>query len=270
MGASMEVITACVGVLSIRRLVARAPSRRGGGRPAGPARPQPKLSSTTVVGAALAGALAIVSGSPTLGACTFAIGLAVTPTVRSRVAHRQAEMQFRAALPVFVEEFARGLRGGLSPSQALTDGAPAAPRPFPEVFAPAAKLLRAGATADEAVSAWASGRADQSLRFLATAVAVGNSVGGIDGRTADAVAAVLRERTATEAIVRMQATQALWSAGVLCGAPVVFCALVVLGDPRSSAFLLHNPIGMALGLAGVTLDLLGAWWMRRLVRKVVR
>ena len=190
------------------------------------------------------------------------------PLVRRRIAARREETRFRAALPAFVEEVARCLRGGLAPSQALIDAASLAPAPFPAVFAPAATLLHAGATSTEAVGSWAVSRDDASLRFFATAVAVGDAVGGIDGRAADAVATALRERATTEAVVRLQATQALYSAGILCVAPVAFCFLIVLGDARASAFLLHTVPGAMVGVAGVGLDIAGALWMRRLVRKI--
>jgi tight adherence protein B len=218
----------------------------------------------------VASVVGLLSGSVLVAFSMFAVGVGVAPSIEAAMLRRREVRQFRVSLPVFVEEFARGLRGGLSPAQALLDGAHAAPFPFPEAFLPAATLMRAGASADEAVSAWASSRDDSSLHFLATAMAVGGAVGGIDGRSADAVAVALRERRAMDDVVRVQATQALYSAGVLSGAPVVFCALVVLSDERSSAFLLRNPVGLVLGTTGVVLDLVGAGWMRRLVRRAVR
>ena len=215
-------------------------------------------------------AVGVLTGSVVIAGVTVVVALVVSPRVTRIVQSRREARRFREALPLFVEEFARGLRGGLAPSQALLDGSHALPAPFPQAFLPASTLLRAGASADEAVSAWAVARGDSSLHFLATAMAVGDAVGGIDGRSADAVAVALRERATTEAVVRMQATQALYSAGVLCAAPVVFCALVVLSDERSSAFLLKNPVGLTLGALGVALDVLGMVWMRRLVQGVTR
>ncbi len=207
-------------------------------------------------------------GSLLMGTVVFAIVIATFSPIQRWALQWKTRNQFRVVLPIFVEEFARCLRGGLTPSQALIDASNVSGPPFPEAFGAVAALLQAGASAEEAVTSWAKTRNDSSLHFLATAVAVGSAVGGIDGRSADAVAVALRERSTVEAVVRVQATQALCSAGVLCGAPVLFCVLVVFTDPRSSSFLLTNPVGMGLGVLGLFLDTAGALWMRRLVKRV--
>jgi tight adherence protein B len=206
--------------------------------------------------------------SPVLAIAVAVVLALATGPVSNVIRSRRSERAFRETLPTFVEELARCLRGGLSPSQALLDASLVTGAPFPHVFASPTALLHSGASAGEAMAAWATTINDSSLQFLSTAVTVGSAVGGIDGQTADAVAVALRERAAVDAVVRVQATQALWSAGVLCGAPIIFCMLVVLSDSRSSAFLLTNPIGIAFGLAGIVLDVFGALWMKSLVRRV--
>ncbi len=232
------------------------------GRSAAPGVWFPTLVATLVMGVLFGAWIAAVVGG-------LVTAVMISPA-RQALARRRDVERFRGALPQYIEELARGLRGGLSPSQALIEGAAVAPAPFPEAFQPVATLLASGSTAGDAVKAWADRRNDLGIRFLATAMAVGTAVGGIDARSADAVAVALRERNSTEAIVRVQATQAFYSAGVLCGAPVLFCALVVLTDQRSSTFLLRSPAGRLVGFAGIALDLVGALWMRRMVRRVVR
>ena len=258
--------------LTIRRLLSCSPVRcptaiMAGGIEAKPRGPAREVWLSTLIVAFASG----VFFGP--GLLAFGVGVGwfvlVSP-VRRRIIQRRESDNFRNALPQFIEEMARGLRGGLSPTQALTEGAAVATPSFSVAFRSVALMLAAGSTASEAVRVWADRRNDPSVRFFATAMAVGAAVGGIDARSADTVAAALRERNNTEAIVRVQATQALYSAGVLCGAPVLFCALVVLTDQRSSAFLLSSPAGRIVGIAGVSLDVLGAYWMKRMVRQVVR
>ncbi len=267
----ITMVTPLLCALSCRRVLLARPVGR---HSAGSARDL--LPGQAGAGASLG--LAIATGAsvglltrswPAIIGSAAACGIGL-PTIRHRMHMRRDAQQFRSVLPEFVEELARGLRGGLSPTQALIDGARATAVPFPHAFRPAATLLAAGASANDAVGAWADKRNDNSIRFLATAMAVGSAVGGIDGRSVDAVAEALRERNTTEAIVRVQATQALYSAGVLCGAPVVFCILVVMSDHRSSAFLLEDPLGRVVGATGIALDAIGALWMKRMVQQVVR
>lgn len=257
--------------LSCRRvLLVRPVGRRSGGSARVLFRGQADGGASLGLAMAIGASAGLLTRSwPAVIGSGAACGIGL-PTIRRRMHTQRDARQFRSVLPEFVEELARGLRGGLSPTQALIDGARAMAEPFPQAFRPAATLLAAGASANDAVGAWADKRNDNSIRFLATAMEVGNAVGGIDGRSVDAVAEALRERNTTEATVRVQATQALYSAAVLCGAPVVFCIVVVMSDRRSSAFLLANPLGRVVGATGIALDAIGALWMKRMVQQVVR
>jgi Flp pilus assembly protein TadB len=53
---------------------------------------------------------------------------------------------------------------------------------------------------------------------------------------------------------------------VIAAAPVAFCVFASSTDPRTATFLLRSPIGLACLAAGLTLDVLGGFWMRRLCR----
>ena len=49
---------------------------------------------------------------------------------------------------------------------------------------------------------------------------------------------------------------------------LVFCLFASATDPRTSTFLFRSSIGLACLGAGLALDVVGAFWMRRLCRVV--
>ena len=54
----------------------------------------------------------------------------------------------------------------------------------------------------------------------------------------------------------------------VAAAPVAFLAVFGLTDPGSLGVLVTSPLGWVCLLAGIGLDGIGFWWMRRLVGTV--
>jgi Flp pilus assembly protein TadB len=106
--------------------------------------------------------------------------------------------------------------------------------------------------------------ADAALVNSALRVAV--HFGGASARGLDATASVLRERAAIAADRRAHAAQALLSARVLTGLPLVVAAGMVVSSPAVRRASLTSAVGQVCMAAGLTLCAVGWWWMRRIVR----
>jgi tight adherence protein B len=104
-----------------------------------------------------------------------------------------------------------------------------------------------------------------SLRMLLVSLGVVAEVGGPATLATDRVAAALRLRAADEEDRAAQSAQARLSARVLTAVPVGMLLLLVVADRRVVAAI-ASPLGATCIAVGVTLNLLGAWWMHRLVR----
>jgi tight adherence protein B len=89
-------------------------------------------------------------------------------------------------------------------------------------------------------------------------------LGGPAAQALDRTAAVLRQRDADAAERRVHAAQARLSATVLTVLPVATGALLLAfdGDVRRAV---TGPVGSLLLGLGLLLDMLGWWWMRRIV-----
>jgi tight adherence protein B len=108
------------------------------------------------------------------------------------------------------------------------------------------------------------GRADH-LGLAYAVVAVCGQMGGSAAAPLDRVAASLRQRAADDHERAAQAAQAQLSAHVLTLVPVAVLVLLVLADPEVRGAL-ASLVGATCVAIGVTLNVMGWFWMRRVVR----
>ncbi|HEX2701402.1 MAG TPA: type II secretion system F family protein [Acidimicrobiales bacterium] len=215
-------------------------------------------SVTAVVGAGLAGGV---------GAALLAVAVAAAaPYVAWRLLRHRGPARIEAALPGAVEAIAAALRSGASLRQALGEAAAVTPGALGADLAEVATATERGAGVVAALESWAGRRPLRGVVLVVAALCLAAETGGPAASAVDSVAATLRQRLAAEGETRALATQARASAVVMAIAPVAFCALSSLVDPRSSAFLLRTTAGLVLLAAGLALDAAGALWMARLTR----
>ena len=218
-----------------------------------------------VGGGALAGAASLLAAGP--GAAGLVAGLVVAgPVLGWRLVRHRGAAVFEAALPAAVEAVAAGLRSGGSLRQALAGATGAGHGPLACDLAAVVAATERGAGVVASLEGWAERRPLPGVRLVVAALCLGAETGGAAAQAVDGVAQTLRRRLATQAEARALATQARVSAVVIGAAPVVFCALSTATDPRSAAFLLRTPAGLALLATGLALDAAGALWMARLTR----
>jgi tight adherence protein B len=89
--------------------------------------------------------------------------------------------------------------------------------------------------------------------------------GGSQAALLEAVSRRLRERGAVAREIRVAATSARLSAGVIAATPAAFAVVVLAVDPSVVSAALQSPIGQISLVLGLALELVGAVWMRRLV-----
>jgi tight adherence protein B len=186
--------------------------------------------------------------------------------VRQRWAHRSDRQRVVDGLPVLLEDIARGLRAGSSLRQACAEAAAAADRAVAAGLASAVGEADRGQSLATAFGRWAAASTAPEERLAAGALALAATAGGPQARAVDGVAVTLRERRAIATEIRAQSAQARLSALVIGGLPVAFLLWAVATDRRTAAFLVTGPAGWACLGIGLGLEVVGAVWMRRLLR----
>ena len=191
------------------------------------------------------------------------------PPIRQLVARRRVP-SVDAVLPEALEAMARSLRAGASLPIAIDEASAAVGPPLAGGLAAVTATAARGRSVATAIDSWATCTEGEGVALAAAALALGAELGGTAARSLDGVADTLRDRNAVQREIRALSTQARASAAVIAVAPIGFSLLVALADPSSVAFLVTSRFGVACLLLGIALDVLGAWWMRRIVARAGR
>jgi tight adherence protein B len=216
------------------------------------------IGLAAVVGAAL-------SGPP--GGLVAAAAAVVGPLVLLQLRGDRVPARIRRDLPPLLEAVAASLRTGAGMTTALEEGCGSVTgSPLATDVRGVVADVGAGVTLGAALARWSAARDQGEVRLAASALDLAASLGGPQARTVDELAAVLRERAALEAEVRVQASQARASALLVGVAPVAFALVVVLLDPDRAAAILSTPVGAVSIALGLLLDAVGVLWMRHIVR----
>ena len=207
-----------------------------------------------IVGVALAPAVGL------LGVVAVLFGGPITlHTLRLRRARAVT-----AAVPATLDRVASELRTGGTVSTAV-NGIAHEGGVLAIDFARIEARVRLGAPLPDALEAWSTERSTAGAASVAGALAVAHEVGG---RAADALESLgesLRDRLAVAAEAHALAAQARYSALVIGLGPLGYLAFSLLLDRRAVVALTTTSIGRACALAGLLLELVGAWWMRRIL-----
>lgn len=170
------------------------------------------------------------------------------------------------ALPGVVDMIARSLRSGLSLGQAVHEVADtAAPAIAPELRRIVDDMGR-GHSLVTAVGGWVNRSHLPEVRVVGAAIALATTNEAGATRALDGVSQSLRDRHALDGEIRVLTAQSSASTRALVGLPICFLALDALAGQHALGYLVTNPLGRSCLVAGLSLDAVGWWWMRSIVK----
>jgi tight adherence protein B len=208
--------------------------------------------------------LGIGVGGPQLALALVAVVALALPTIVLLMHERRAR-RIAVAVPETLERVASELRAGGTVVTAVA-ALGAGDTPLAADMARVDTRLRLGASVSEALAGWSSERRAAGVDASAGALAMCSSVGGRAADALEGLASSLRDRLAVMAEARAQSAQARMSAFVVGGAPIAYIAWSAMIDPHSLRVLTATAFGRTCLVGGLTLELVGAWWMRAVVR----
>lgn len=160
-----------------------------------------------------------------------------------------------------VDHLVRDLRSGSSPTTALGDALAA----HPTVLVDLRQRLEQGGTAG-LIAAGLVGAGPPHERLVLQALRVGRRAGGSGAGVLERTADTLREQQAWAHERRAHTAQARLSARVLTALPIVFACWSITADDGVRRAYASSLLPALSAVVGGMLNLLGWWWMRRLVR----
>ena len=182
-----------------------------------------------------------------------------------RAARSRRARAIAAAVPETLEAVGSELRSGGTVAMALNAIA-RGESPLASDIARLETRVRLGASLPDSLHEWSRERPVPGVDATAGALALSSTVGGRAADSLDALASSLRDRIGIAAEARALSAQARYSAWVIGVAPVGYLACTAAIDPQSAHALIGTDAGRMCAALGVGLELLGALWMRAIIR----
>lgn len=178
----------------------------------------------------------------------------------------QRRKNFASGLPDTLQLMAGSLSAGYSMPQAVDTVVREGKAPISTEFNRALVETRLGVELEEALDGIADRMQSVDFRWVVMAIRIQREVGGNLAEVLTTVSATLRERERLRRQVQVLSAEGRLSAWILGLLPAVFGLYLVLVRPEYLEPLFNSLIGWFLVGVGVTLLLIGALWLRKVVK----
>src|SRR5262245_25239144 len=193
----------------------------------------------------------------------FAIGCASLPYFYIRVTRQRRMRQIEEILPDAIDLFTRAMRAGHNIHSGLQVLADETPEPLGGEFKKVVEDLNLGSTVTEALHSLGDRVPLLDLRFFSTGVILQRETGANIVTVMENLSAVIRERLQLRARLRAHTAQQRFSAGLLCGLPIVTGIAFYFLRYEYISVLWLNELGSRFLIYGVISEILGILVIRR-------
>lgn len=220
------------------------------------------IHATSVVVGVLAGlVMAGLAGASIFGA----IGGVAPRMVLNTIISRRRE-KFANQLEGTLQIVAGSLRSGYGLAQAVSTVAAESPPPTSHEFNRVVVENRLGRSVEDAMRAMATRLENEDLEWVVEAIEIQHEVGGNLAEVLDTVTGTIRDRNNIRRQVKALSAEGRMSAIILLGLPFVVAALIFVVTPDYLTELVSTVIGRVMLGGAAVMMLLGAIWIRKLVR----
>jgi len=188
------------------------------------------------------------------------------PTYYLLVKRSNRLKSFEALLPEALDLIGRALRAGHSLSSALQMTGNELPDPVGEEFRQTFDEINFGIAAQEALQNLAKRVPSTDLGFFVVAVLIQRETGGNLSEILANISSIIRERLKLFGKVRALSAEGRFSGIVLMLLPFVTALVLYMIDSNFMSLLWKDSTGLTFLKTGLILMVLGALWMRRVVR----
>jgi Flp pilus assembly protein TadB len=185
-------------------------------------------------------------------------------SVSIRIGRRRAA--FSEQLPDVLQLIAGSLQSGFSLPQAVDGVVREGTQPAAGEFSRALAEARVGADLEDALNRVADRMDSTDLRWTVMAIRIQREVGGNLAEVLRTTVGTMRERAFLRRQVRALSAEGRLSAYILVILPVVVGAWFFISDPSYMRPLYTTLIGLLMFIGGGLLIVIGALWMRKLIK----
>jgi len=184
--------------------------------------------------------------------------------IKQKAAKRLAV--FEEQFPEAVDLIARALRAGHALPTALQMVGDEIGAPVGSEFRLLFDQQNFGMSLPEALKAFGARIPLLDARFFVTAVLTQREMGGNLSEVLDKLSAVIRDRFKVKRQVRAVSAHGRITGTVLMALPPVVAGILFIISPDHIRLLVDDPMGVQMVIAGVSLQVIGVIWIKRILR----
>ena len=222
------------------------------------------LHAAIFIGAGAVGLL-VGQGSLPAGLLFLLLG-AVGPWVYLSIRRARRIKAFHAALPDTLQLISGSLAAGLSLAQSMDTVVREGAEPIAGEFKRALVENRLGVTLEDSLDGIAERFDSRDFEWVVMSIRIQRQVGGNLAEILDTVAATMREREYIRRQVNALAAEGKLSAVVLSILPPAFMLYLTVAQPDYISPMFHDVRGLVMLVGAGLWLMLGALWMRKLVK----
>lgn len=208
----------------------------------------------------------LLFGKPLFIALASGLGLGMLPTFYMSHRRSQRLKRFENLLPEALDLIGRALRAGHALPSALQMAGTEMPDPVGEEFRQTFDEINFGISAQDALQNLATRVPSTDLGFFVIAVLIQRETGGNLSEILSNISNIIRERLKLFGKVKALSAEGRFSGLVLILLPLFTGALLYLIDPEFMSLLWTDSSGLNFLKGGAVFMVIGALWMRRIVR----
>lgn len=207
----------------------------------------------------------VLSGRPELTLLALLAAGAV-PFWLVKVVARRRVMLFNSQIVDSLLIMANSLRAGFSFIQAVEVVQREMPPPIGREFGRTFQELSLGTPVEEALTGLVRRVKSEDLSLVVTAVLIQRQVGGNLAEVLDKIAHTIQERVRIQGEIRSLTAQGRLSGTIISVLPIFLIFFMLLVNPGYIGVLFAEPLGRVMLCAAAVAELLGWFFIRRIVR----
>lgn len=219
----------------------------------------------SVVLALIAALLVWLLSTSLLLAAVVAVFCAFLPTGVLRRSRRRRAERFDSQLPDALMTLAAALRAGAAAPSALRHLAADAEPPLAQEFELVLREQRLGVSLDQALQNLAQRLPTEATVLSVAALRIASDTGGNLAEALERVAATVRARLHMHGRIDALTAQGRMQAWIVGALPLLLLVVLSWLEPEVMQRIWIEPLGWGVLLLVVTLEVVGIWWIRRIV-----